>query len=150
MNEETRSTIIVSYFHFNIIQKSLLRLSFLRNSLAEPMVEVCELSFLLLITKLDASENCNDGLDDILLTLTSISLMCCLRRWCEVVVVMGTFSFLCKELDGGVEADRLPRFSFEELFDELVFVESLVCKANKMSSWFLVGRHNASCIWGTS
>ena len=47
---------------------------------------------------------------------------------------MGTFSFLCKELDGGVEADRLPRFSFEELLDELVFVESLVCKANKMSS----------------
>ena len=80
MNEEIRSTIIVSYFHFNIIQKSLLRLSFLRNSLAEPMVEVCELSFLLLITKLDASENCNDGLDDILLTLTSISFMCCLRR----------------------------------------------------------------------
>ena len=131
------------------VQKSLLRLSFLKNSLVDPITEVCELPFLLLITKLEDSENCNDGLDDILLTLTSISLMSCLLGWCEEEVVMGTFSFLCMESVGGVEADLLSRFSLEELL-EVLFTESLVCKANRTSSWFLLGRHNASCIWGTS
>ena len=46
---------------------------------------------------------------------------------------MGTLSFLSIEFVGGVEADLLPRFSLEELL-EVVFAESLVCKANRMSS----------------
>ena len=46
---------------------------------------------------------------------------------------MGTFSFLCIESVGGVEADLLSRFSLEELL-EVLFTESLVCKANSISS----------------
>ena len=86
---------------------------------------------------------CNDGFDDILLTSLLVSLLLCTYLWCDVVV-MATFWVAL----GGVEEHLLFLFSFELL--EAIFAESLVCRANRISSWFLVGRHNASCICGTS
>ena len=68
-----------------------------------------------------------------------LSLLCTFLLF---VVVLVTFAVVaCIEL-AGVEEDLLPLLSLELL--EVVFVESLVCRANRRSSWFLPGRDNAN------